>query len=123
MEEKSMNKASLINFVSQEATLTKKDARIAIEAVINGIVDGLNADKKVSLVGFGTFLLVEKKARTARNPKTGEAVDVPAKIVPKFRPSAGLKEVFEDFDLGEDVDADVDELEDVAASATVDETI
>jgi DNA-binding protein HU-beta len=97
-----MNKATLINFVAQEATLTKKDARAAIEAVLNGIVDGLNTDKKVALVGFGTFLLVEKKARTARNPKTGEAVDVPAKIVPKFRPSAGLKEVFEDFEFEEE---------------------
>jgi nucleoid DNA-binding protein len=112
-----MNKATLINFVAQEATLTKKDARAAIEAVLNGIVDGLNTDRKVALVGFGTFSLVEKKARTARNPKTGEAVEVPAKIVPKFRPSAGLKEVFEDFDFEEE------ELEDAGIDVPVVEPI
>lgn len=102
-----MNKANLIDFVASETNLTKKDSRIAIEAVLNGITEGLNADGKVALVGFGSFLLVNKKARTARNPKTGEAVDVPAKVVPKFRPSAALKEQFEDYDG----DADIDEQE------------
>lgn len=96
-----MNKANLIDFVATETNLTKKDARGAIEAVIDGIINGLSADNKVALVGFGTFLLVEKKARTARNPKTGEAVEVPAKIVPKFRPSASLKEIFEDMEVAE----------------------
>lgn len=90
-----MNKATLIDFVAQDANLTKKDARIAIESVISGIVKGLQDDGKVALVGFGSFLLVNKDARTARNPKTGAAVDVPAKIVPKFRPSATLKDKFE----------------------------
>jgi DNA-binding protein HU-beta len=93
-----MNKASLIDYVAQETNLTKKDTRIAIEAVLNGITEGLASDGKVALVGFGTFLLVDKKARTARNPKTGDAVEVPAKVVPKFRPSAALKEYFADFD-------------------------
>lgn len=93
-----MNKASLIDYVANEANVTKKDARAAIDAVLNGVIDGLNTDGKVALVGFGTFLLVNKKARVARNPKTGEAVDVPAKVVPRFRPSASLKEYFEDFD-------------------------
>jgi nucleoid DNA-binding protein len=97
-----MNKASLIDYVANEANVTKKDARAAIEAVIGGIVDGLNADGKVALVGFGTFQLVNKKARVARNPKTGEAVDVPAKVVPKFRPSATLKEYFEDYAAEDD---------------------
>lgn len=104
-----MNKAKLIDFVAGEANLTKRDARVAIEAVIAGINTGLADDGKVALVGFGTFLLVEKKARTARNPKTGEAVEVPAKVVPKFRPSASLKEYFEDADL----DTEEAEIEDV----------
>lgn len=93
-----MNKASLIDYVALAANVTKKDARAAIDAVLNGVIDGLNTDGKVALVGFGTFLLANKKARVARNPKTGEAVDVPAKVVPKFRPSASLKEYFEDYD-------------------------
>ena len=112
-----MNKATLIDFVAAETSMTKKDARSAIEAVIEGIVEGLSSDNKVALVGFGTFLLVDKKARTARNPKTGEAVEVPAKVVPKFSPSATLKEYFEGYDLGED--NDVEELEDVASADEV----
>lgn len=109
-----MNKAKLIDFVANEVNLTKRDARVAIEAVIAGINAGLAEDGKVALVGFGTFLLVEKKARTARNPKTGETVEVPAKVVPKFRPSASLKEYFEDVDL----DTEEAELEDVVGEAT-----
>jgi DNA-binding protein HU-beta len=114
-----MNKAKLIDFVANEVNLTKRDARVAIEAVIAGINAGLAEDGKVALVGFGTFLLVEKKARTARNPKTGEAVEVPAKVVPKFRPSATLKEYFEDADL----DTEEAELEDVIEAVTPAEII
>ena len=109
-----MNKANLIDFVAAETNLTKKDSRGAIEAVVNGIVDGLNTDGKVALVGFGTFLLVDKKARIARNPKTGEAVDVPAKVVPKFRPSASLKELFEDLEVAEEEELEEAEAEVVA---------
>lgn len=96
-----MNKASLIDYVATAANVTKKDARVAVDAVINGVIDGLASDGKVALVGFGTFLMVNKKARVARNPKTGEAVDVPAKIVPKFRASASLKDALDDVDVNE----------------------
>lgn len=101
-----MNKANLIDYVAKEINVTKKDARLAIENVLSGIIEGLASDGKVSLVGFGTFSLVDKPARTARNPKTGEAVEVPAKIVPKFRPSIALKEYFTDMDdnIGDDDD-------------------
>lgn len=99
-----MNKADLIDFVASQCSLTKRDARGAVEAVVDGIVEGLETDGKVTLVGFGSFQLVEKAARTARNPKTGEAVDVPAKVVPKFRPSTALKENFEDYTLGDSGD-------------------
>ena len=100
-----MNKADLINYVAGEANVTKKEAKTLIETVIAGIVDGLSNDAKVTLVGFGTFVLSARAARTARNPKTGEAVDVPAKVVPKFRPSVALKDAFEDYELaGDEVD-------------------
>ena len=87
-----MNKAELKNFVAELAGTTKKDAGIAIDAVLEGIRTGVIEDGKVTLVGFGTFTTAVRKARKARNPKTGEAVDVPAKIVPKFKPSAKFKE-------------------------------
>jgi DNA-binding protein HU-beta len=89
-----MNKASLIEFVAGQEQVTKKAAKDIIETVLEGIVTGMESDGKVTLVGFGTFQLVNKDARTARNPKTGAPVAVPAKIVPKFRPSAGLKARF-----------------------------
>ena len=78
---------------------------------MEGIVEGLHADGKVALVGFGSFLLADKKARTARNPKTGEAVEVPAKVVPKFRPSAALKEIFENDVIDNEDDNIIDEIE------------
>jgi DNA-binding protein HU-beta len=99
-----MNKADLINYVAAEASVTKKEAKSLIETVITGIIEGLTADGKVTLVGFGTFSLAARAARLARNPKTGESVDVPAKVVPKFRASVSLKEVFEDFSIGEEAE-------------------
>ena len=60
--------------------------------------------------------MVSKNARTARNPKTGEAVDVPAKVVPKFRPSAGLKDAFADMTLADEDDDTIEEAETVEAA-------
>ena len=87
-----MNKKDLTNVVAAEAGITKKDANLVIGTVIDGIKAGLLADKKVTLVGFGTFSVVERAARKARNPKTGEPIDVPRKMVPKFKPSKLLKD-------------------------------
>jgi len=88
---KVMNKKGLIDYVANETGLTKKDVRVVIGAVLDGIKEGLREDGKVGLVGFGTFTSVWRDARTARNPQTGEPVDVPAKYVPKFRPSQALR--------------------------------
>ena len=87
-----MNKKDLTNVVAEEAGITKKDANLVIGTVIEGIKSGLFTDKKVTLVGFGTFSVVERAARKARNPKTGEPIDVPRKMVPKFKPSKLLKD-------------------------------
>ena len=87
-----MNKADLTNFVAEDTGMTKKDARIAVNTVITGIKNGLVEDDKVTLVGFGTFSKADRAARKGRNPKTGEAIDIPAKTVPKFKASKALKE-------------------------------
>lgn len=95
-----MNKADLKNFVAEDAGITKKEAGIVIASVLEGIEKGLLEDRKVTLVGFGTFTTSVRKARKARNPKTGESINVPEKMVPKFKPSAALKESV--LDLGVD---------------------
>ena len=86
-----MNKADLVDRVSENVGLSKRDTRIVVTSVIDNIVDGLLDDGKVTLVGFGTFSTGERKARKARNPRTGESIDVPAKTVAKFKPSQQLK--------------------------------
>lgn len=103
-----MNKAELVDYLAKAADVTKREAKQMVETTINGIVEGLAADGKVTLAGFGSFVLVDREARTARNPKTGEAVDVPAKVVPKFKPSAALKEYFNE-DVGDVEGDDVEE--------------
>jgi nucleoid DNA-binding protein len=103
-----MNKKDLRDYVHNEIGCTKKDALIAVNAVIDGFKEGLMADAKVTLVGFGSFNLVQTKPRKARNPKTGEAIDVPAKVVPRFKASKKFKELFMDYEMEMDTDADTD---------------
>lgn len=88
-----MNKKELINAVKDGMGSTRKEAELAVGAVLDAIVGGMVDDGKVSLVGFGTFSVVDRAARTCRNPKTGEPIEVPAKKAPKFKPSASLKDV------------------------------
>ena len=87
-----MNKQDLIEKVS-EVLETKKDAHAAVDRMIEAITDALAAKNSVTLVGFGTFKVVKRQAKKGRNPKTGEAIDIPAKTVPKFVPGKALKEV------------------------------
>jgi len=87
-----MNKAELIEYIAEATSLPKTDSKVVIDAVIQGIKDGLAKDGKVSLVGFGTFTAVTKAAREARNPRTGETVQVPERVVPKFKPAKEFKE-------------------------------
>ena len=107
-----MNKASLVTYVAKETGLTKKDAGIAIGKVLEGVVKGLVEDGKVTLVKFGTFELYERKARKGHNPKTQEALDIPAKTALKFRVSKNLKEAVVGVDLDNLVGAEeVEETE------------
>ena len=87
-----MNKAQLTEEVSGETGLTKKGTRNVVDAITETITDTLKKGEKVTLVGFGTFQVVERKARRGRNPQTGETIQIPAKKVPKFVPGKGLRE-------------------------------
>jgi DNA-binding protein HU-beta len=85
-----MNKSELINAIAEKANLTKVQAKGALEAFVAATQDALNKDEKVSLIGFGTFSNVERKARVGHNPANGKKINIPAKKVVKFKPGAGL---------------------------------
>ncbi|MDO4450815.1 MAG: HU family DNA-binding protein [Moraxella sp.] len=87
-----MNKQELIQAVADKSGLTQKDAKTALDATLAVVSDTLAQGDEVVLVGFGTFSVREQKARTGRNPQTGEKIQVPAKKVPSFKAGKGLKE-------------------------------
>ena len=74
-----MNKAELINAIAEKANLTKADAKAALDATLAAISDAVANNDKVALIGFGTFAVVEKGARTGINPATKEKIVIPAK--------------------------------------------
>jgi nucleoid DNA-binding protein len=86
-----MNKGDLINEVAK-ATCTKAEAVKAVDAVFNAVKKTLKKGNKVTLVGFGTFSVVKRSARTGRNPQTGKAIKIAAKKVPKFTAGKALKD-------------------------------
>jgi nucleoid DNA-binding protein len=87
-----MNKAELVEEVSGQTGLTKKTAREAVDGIISAITDALAREEKVTLVGFGTFQIMERKARTGVNPQTRGTIQISAKKVAKFRPGKGLRD-------------------------------
>ena len=87
-----MNKSELIAKIAEKTGLDKKQAAAALDATIAVITETLKADDKVALLGFGTFEVRERAATTARNPRTGEAIEVAAKRVPTFKPGKALKD-------------------------------
>ncbi len=87
-----MNKAELASEVSSKVGTTKKETRNVINAVIETIGDTLSRGEKVTLVGFGTFQVVSRKARRGVNPQTRVTIQIPAKKVPKFVPGHTLRE-------------------------------
>jgi len=86
-----MNKGDLINEVA-EVMSSKKDAQKAVDAVLSAITSAMTKGEAVTLVGFGTFKVTERKARMGRNPQTGAEMKIEAKSVPKFIPGKALKE-------------------------------
>ena len=85
-----MNKGDLINEIAAKASLTKVQAKAALDATLESISQALANDDKIQLIGFGTFAVVEKPERTGRNPRTKETITIPARKVVKFKPGAGL---------------------------------
>ena len=87
-----MNKADLIEKVADDAELSKAQAARAVDAIIDAVVDTLQGGDVVTLVGFGTFSVSERAARTGRNPRTGDAITIAATRVPKFKAGKALKD-------------------------------
>ena len=87
-----MNKAELINAIVAKSEMSKKDADVALSAVIDSIKDALKAGEKVQIVGFGTFSVKERAARTGKNPATGETIEIAASKVPAFAAGKALKD-------------------------------
>ena len=90
-----MNKQELISAIAENANLTKKDAEAALAAFIGAVEDTLKKGDKVQLVGFGSFEVRERAARTGRNPHTGETIEIAAAKVPAFKPEKGLKDAIQ----------------------------
>ncbi len=86
-----MNKTELVAAVAAKTELSKKNAEKAVSAVLETVAETLAAGEKVQLVGFGTFEAREREARTAKNPRTGETVEVAASRVPAFKAGQALK--------------------------------
>ena len=88
-----MNKTELVAAIAAKAELSKKDAEKALNAFIGTVEDSLKKGEKIQLVGFGTFEVRERAARTCINPQTGAQVKVPASKVPAFKVGAALKNI------------------------------
>lgn len=87
-----MNKAELVAAVAEKTALSKKDSEKAVNAAFEAITAALVGGDKVQLVGFGAFEVKERNARVGRNPKTKEAIEIPATTIPVFKAGKALKE-------------------------------
>ena len=88
-----MNKAELVSRMAEKSELTKKEAEMALNALMESIQEALVSGDKVQLVGFGTFETRERAARKGRNPRTKETISIPASTVPVFKAGKGLKDI------------------------------
>jgi DNA-binding protein HU-beta len=89
-----MNKAELITKMTEncERELTKKDVEAVLNSFMKTVEEALVAGDKIQLIGFGTFEVRQRASRTGKNPKTGEAIEIPACLSPSFKSSKNLKE-------------------------------
>lgn len=87
-----MNKSELIDAMAEKSGLTKKDSESALKAFIETVSDTLAKGEDISLIGFGTFGVGERAARSGRNPKTGETIEIKASKTPKFKAGKALKD-------------------------------
>jgi len=87
-----MTKAELIDKIASGTGLSKADASRALDSTLNAVKMALKKGQKVTLVGFGTFSITKRKSRKGRNPRTGEAITIPAAKIPKFSAGKSLKD-------------------------------
>ena len=87
-----MNKSELIDAIAASADITKADAGRALDAAVEAITNALKSGDQVTLVGFGTFQVKDRAARTGRNPRTGDEIKIAASKVPGFKAGKGLKD-------------------------------
>lgn len=87
-----MNKAELIEAVAEQTDMSKADAGRAVDAIVNTITDAMKKQDDVSLIGFGTFTVRDRAARSGRNPQTGETIQIAAAKVPAFKAGKALKD-------------------------------
>lgn len=90
-----MNKIGLISAMAQKSGLSKKDCEAALNAMTETVTDALKAEDKVQLVGFGSFEVKKRAARTGRTPQTNEPVDIPAATLPVFKAGKALKDAIQ----------------------------
>ena len=86
-----MTKADLVAIIAKSAGGTKTSAERAVDAMVVGIFDALRRGRRVTISGFGTFVVMKRAARNGRDPRTGKAIKIPPAKVPRFRPSRALK--------------------------------
>ena len=87
-----MTKSDLVNYMAEETGLTKADATRALDAMISGVMSGLKSEGNVSLTGFATFSAKKKPAKKGRNPRTGEVVNIPARVAVTIKAGSKLKD-------------------------------
>lgn len=87
-----MTKAVVAQEVADKTGMSRNEAVAAVEVFLDSVKDALKQGRKVSLVGFGTFYIKEKKSRNGRNPRTGEKIHIPSKRVPTFKPGKSFRE-------------------------------
>lgn len=109
-----MTKAEIVNRVAQQTGMSRKDAIEALEIFLGAVKDTLKEGDKISLVGFGTFYVKHKKARNGRNPRTGERIQIPPKMIATFKPGKAFRSLvndgqdYEDDEHDEDIDKDME---------------
>lgn len=91
-----MNKTDLVSLVAKNADISKDAATEAVDATFDGIASALRSGDTVRIVGFGNFQVAHRKASMGRNPRTGEAIQIPASKIPKFKAGKALKEAVND---------------------------
>ncbi len=87
-----MNKQELVDAIAAESGLSKKDSKEALDALVKTVGETLKKGDNIALVGFGSFSVIQKAARTGKNPQTGKPIDIAAKKAVKFRPGKELAE-------------------------------